>query len=268
MFKKKCEPCLATNHNHCLFQCKPALAASIKPIWLHIVWCCFLFHSCAFLEAWFVWVLILWQWFSILPWILLFGAGTHKICFVFAWDLLLNLEFWFDLNMAEPAEVKAKIDGILQRGQMGPIQQWMEIKSLLISTGLAYEITAKADSFVAHPKNRSTTLISPHNMHRKGQEIIKKGADLGMLQNSVCTSFQLTLLWRMHLWRKISTKHLAPVLGSERYATLSSGHTTQFVKALMSEAETPIPELGDPSGHHGSKWMEVAGASPFFGDQP
>ena len=88
-------------------------------------------------------------------------------------------------HMAIPSKAVDHITKILA-SDLGPLQTWKSIKDMLLDCGVAYVTTAKATAFVVHPKNRGGALISPHGCHRKGFQIMKAGADISLLGNSVC----------------------------------------------------------------------------------
>lgn len=139
---------------------------------------------------------------------------------------------------------------------MGPLQKWVALRDFLTLKGLAYKSIVKATAFIVHPKNRSGTLINPHSCHRKGSQILKAGADMSMLSNSVCMELSPDNAVRrsqLEPFEKLvaSSPMLSPLLGCERYATLSSGHTCQFVKALIHGSETCEPSLAGPNGRLG-----------------
>ena len=159
-------------------------------------------------------------------------------------------------HMAIPSKAVDHITKILA-SDMGPLQKWKSIKDMLLDCGVAYVTTAKATAFVVHHKNRGGALISPHGCHRKGFQIMKAGADISLLGNSVCMELNPNMAERqmqIDPFEKLvaSTPLLSPVLGTERYASLSSGHTCQFVKALVHGCPTCEEGLAGPTGKLGA----------------
>ena len=134
-------------------------------------------------------------------------------------------------HMAIPSKAVDHITKILA-SDLGPLQKWKSIKDMLLDCGVAYVTTAKATAFVVHPKNRGGALISPHGCHRKGFQIMKAGADISLLGNSVCMELNHNMAERqmqIDPFEKLvaSTPSLSPVLGTERYASLTVGiHAT------------------------------------------
>jgi hypothetical protein len=144
---------------------------------------------------------------------------------------------------------------------LGPIQKWKSIRDMLLDAGIAYSTTAKASAFIVHPKNRSGALISPHGCHRKSLQIMKAGADISLLKNSVAMELNPSMQERekqVQPFLKLteSTQLLSPVLGTERYASLSSGHTCQFIKACMHGCPTEEEALGGVTGKLGTHVWE------------
>lgn len=149
-------------------------------------------------------------------------------------------------SMALPQRVHDHLSRTLG-SEMPALQKWKSIKDILVDSGIAYVATIKASAFVVHPKNRSGALISPHGCHRKGLQIAKSGADMSLLGNSVC----MELNPNMNERKVDSTTLLAPISGTERYASLSSGHTVQFIKAVIHGCDTSEADLSGPNGKLG-----------------
>ena len=152
------------------------------------------------------------------------------------------------------AAVSAKIREYV-KSDLGITQKWKEIQTLLLSHNVAYHTVAKAEAFVVHERNRAGTLINPHALHSKALLIYQAGADMSLLQ-SVCIELSLDSLKKEAQVKKFKelcmTSEVMPkVSGAERYAGLSSSHTSQFIKAILQCAPTPEDELADSTGHLG-----------------
>ena len=152
------------------------------------------------------------------------------------------------------AAVSAKIREYV-KSDLGITQKWKEIQSLLLSHNVAYHTVAKAEAFVVHERNRAGTLINPYAMHSKGLQIYQAGADMSLLQ-SVCIELSPDSLKKEAQVKKFKelcmTSEVMPkVTGAERYASLSSSHTSQFIKAILQCTPTPEDELADSTGHLG-----------------
>ena len=120
---------------------------------------------------------------------------------------------------------------------------------------MAYHTVAKAEAFVVHERNRAGTLINPYAMHSKGLQIYQAGADMSLLQ-SVRIELNPDSLKKEAQVKKFKelcmTSEVMPkVSGAERYARLSSSHTSQFIKAILQCTPAPEDELADSTGHLG-----------------
>ena len=141
------------------------------------------------------------------------------------------------------AALSAKIREYV-KSDLGPLQKWKHVQDLLVSHNVAYRTLAKADAFVGHEKNRSGTLINPYSMHSKGLQIIQTGADVSLLQ-SVCFELSPDATQKEKQVKKFkelcaNSEYMPKVSGAERFASLSSGHTSQFI--------TPEDDLADSGG--------------------
>ena len=101
----------------------------------------------------------------------------------------------------------------------------------------------------------SDRMSEPYSMHSKGLQIIETGADVSLLQ-SVCFELSPYSTRQENPVKKFkglrnSSEHMNTVSGAERFASLSSGHTSQFIKAFMTCTPTTEDELSDSSGHLG-----------------
>ena len=149
------------------------------------------------------------------------------------------------------AALSAKIREYV-KSDLGPLQKWKHVQDLLVSNNVAYRTLAKADAFVVHEKNRSGTLINPYSMHSKGLQIIQTGADVCLLQ-SVCFELSPDATQKEKQVKKFkelcaNSEYMPKVSGAERFASLSSGHTSQFIKAIMTCTPTPEDDLADSGG--------------------
>ena len=139
--------------------------------------------------------------------------------------------------MSLDTSVSKQIADCIQ-SDLAPLQKWKGIKALLLEKQIAYFATLKADAFVVHQKNRSGTLVNPHGTHSNGLQIAQAGADINML-HSVCTELHPDNDKKKAAiadFKALCSEppYMAPVTGAERYASLSSGHTSQFVKAILT----------------------------------
>ena len=153
--------------------------------------------------------------------------------------------------------VKMSIQKVLDSAQeeVGILSKWLSVEKILLQFGLAYKSKEKPQSFLVHPSNRHGQGINAYSSHTKGCLIVKNGADPDMLLKS--TAFELSnikeerdsqLLFNLILV-SASEGYLAPVQGTERFLTVSSGHTVQFLKCLaVGGCKTPETSLQDHQG--------------------
>ena len=139
--------------------------------------------------------------------------------------------------MAAPPEVARNVEELLQ-AHIGPVQKWLEIKKVLVDNNLAHYTKAKATEFVVHAQNRASTLINPFSMHVKGLEILRAGADKSWLDGAVCIELPAAIDKRKKEVAPCenlvaASPYLASLTGKDRFASLSCGQTTQFVKAII-----------------------------------
>jgi hypothetical protein len=137
-----------------------------------------------------------------------------------------------------------QIDKVLASTQ-GSLSKWNAIQDLLLKHKVAYTLeSVRCDEFVVHPANRGGLGINPHECHRIGQSIKRTGADLSLLSKAVAfelPNFEPQLEPVLDFNKNLvalSKGLLGPVSGNERYMTVSCGHTTQFIKALLSRCVT------------------------------
>ena len=164
--------------------------------------------------------------------------------------------FGFHLAMTVPQEVASKIEALLKDESQGMLQRWKDIKKLLLDSGCAYMTRATAESFVIHPANRGGVLLNPMALHQKGKDIVLAGGDVSMLSHA--TAFELDPVdakRQVQLQPMVelasSSSLVPPVLGKERFATVSCSHTCQFVKAVKLGCKTNEERLQDQAGHLG-----------------
>ena len=117
-----------------------------------------------------------------------------------------------------------------------------------------YNLVYKVDNippkfFLTHSANRGGLLLSPHNVHRNAARIHAAGADARQLTNAVCIEIGVNSSLR---WQHVAKNRalvdrakglLAPINGSERYATVGCGHTTAFCKQAGVQGRTSQKSL-------------------------
>lgn len=134
---------------------------------------------------------------------------------------------------------KTFIMAMMEEGKEQPLAAWLKIEAKLMDVGLAWKAWLPPDAFLIHPSNRSGSLLNPYDIHKKGAFLLQVGLDPSALQGS--TAFELSPKPdKRHEQVQFTKKHVASskyfpdVNGKERYLTVSSSHTTCFLKAVLA----------------------------------
>ena len=146
-------------------------------------------------------------------------------------------------------------DEIMNR--IAPITAWTSIVSILIEEHIAYYMELDCALMLTHPKNRNGLLLNPHNATRIIQLIKRTGADLKELQKAACfeLSTDPSIRKRQIAANEACIKRaggiLADINGSERYLSVSCGHTSAGCRAVKQGAKSSVDELtgGEDSLH-------------------
>lgn len=156
-----------------------------------------------------------------------------------------------------PDELIQKVETILKQDPktVGPITQWGQALAALKEANVAYEVEDVHPRLImTHPDNRGKLGVNAFNAHRVGAYIKRVGADLAELKKA--TAFELSAVGDRKLMQLSFNQNmvdrskgmLAPLSGSERYLSVSCGHTAQFAKAAAASCTTPQPALADTNG--------------------
>jgi hypothetical protein len=153
-----------------------------------------------------------------------------------------------------PAELVTEVQTLMD-ANVGPITRWSNVLEVFLKHNIAYKVAELAPSvLMVHPENRSKLGVNPFNAHKVGAYIKRVGADFKELGNAV--AFEVCALSdekaKQVAFNQRLTQHsggmLAPLDGSERFLTVSCGHTSQFCKAVLANCRTPYDTLADTSG--------------------
>ena len=154
------------------------------------------------------------------------------------------------LDMLQPA-VKANCEKILSDQSMGDLAKWKAMSQYLLDEKILYKMQLKPDALLVHPQNRGGMGLQVFSMHAKGQRILECGCDLQLLSSSTCIELhpdpvkkEQQIAFSMGLHQSHPT-FVAPVLGHERYMSLSSTHVSQFFKAMSAACSSPEAGLVD-----------------------
>ena len=152
------------------------------------------------------------------------------------------------------AEVQKHLQAIIDNPKEGPLHKWLEIKEKLHARGLAYRLVIPVEQLAVHPLNRGGLGCNAWDSHKLGYSIFSSGASLAMLHSSTCVemssdmnakskevSFNQKLV-------ELSQGLMSPLSGCERFLTVSSSHTTQFVRSVKARCKTTQSALADSQG--------------------
>ena len=86
--------------------------------------------------------------------------------------------------------------------------------------------------------------MQPFEVHKKGEMIVKNGADLGLLASSVCFELSPAEAKRqeqMNFNQALvnASDGLLHFSGKEKFGTVAKSHSSQFVKAILHGCKTP-----------------------------
>ena len=123
------------------------------------------------------------------------------------------------------------------------------IVTCLLQAGVAYRQKLVPSSFVCHTDNRSGQMLNPYDVHMKGKAIASIGFSFSKLAQSVCFELPMDNSKRERMLKAnddlatLSQGMLPKCTGAERFATVSTSHTTAFLKAVEQQCKTPEESL-------------------------
>ena len=146
-----------------------------------------------------------------------------------------------------PADVVKEVDQIMASSE--PVL--LKVKSItkvLLKHGLAYEHCAKPSGMLVHPSNRSGQGLGHWDVWSKGSKLWQVGVRKQLLASSYAFELSMhppTRASQIDANAKLVAQSgglLAPLNGKERFLTVSSSHTSAWLKALDSGLTGP-PEF-------------------------
>lgn len=149
------------------------------------------------------------------------------------------------------ASLISKIDGVLALDSEECVvgSKWSKIEKMLLDEKIAVRMKLHTDDLMVHQDNRGGLGLNCFNAHRNGKILRRVGADLNQLSRACC--FELA---RSGPRRKISIDFnkrltadseglLCDVKTTERFLTVSCGHTAAFCRAANSRCKTSEDKL-------------------------
>ena len=141
---------------------------------------------------------------------------------------------------------KSQIEEVL--GQDDPITTRAEkILAILEENKMLYRLKLQPAQLLAHPQNRSGGLLNVADMHAKGAAMHSIGFSFKKLSESV--AFEIPNSQRGKVFQaneslsELNSNMVAKPSGSERYASISTSHTTAFLKSVQQGCKTMEEEV-------------------------
>ena len=140
--------------------------------------------------------------------------------------------------------VKKNVEKILGSGE--PVLVTVQkLTSFLLESGLAYKALIKPGEVLVHPQNRSGSMLSAVDCWAKGMRMWKVGVRKELLTESF--AFELALCPQARNEQLAANRALvantpqllAPLTGKERFLSVSSSHTTAWLKAVEAGCQAP-----------------------------
>ena len=147
-------------------------------------------------------------------------------------------------------QCKTAVVTLMDSGKDHPLATWLQIEKVLTANGMAYKAKVSPEAMLVHPGNRASLCLNPFEVHAKGAKLMAIGLDPAMLGKSTCIEIATDADTRKQQFdfNKSDSKYLPVPGGKERFLSLSSSHTTAFLKAISAECFTPEPALADQHG--------------------
>ena len=144
---------------------------------------------------------------------------------------------------------KAEVVKVQEDGTLPITTRCGRILEVLTSAGVAYKQKLQPKQLLIHPQNRSGQMVSVADVHSKGAAMSQIGFSLSKLGESVCFELPLHHMEKEKVVNankslsELSDNMVSKPLGSERFASVSTSHTTAFLKAVEQSCKTCEDEL-------------------------
>ena len=134
-------------------------------------------------------------------------------------------------------QCKTAVVTLMDSGKDHPLATWLQIEKVLTAHGMAYKAKVSPEAMLVHPGNRASLCLNPFEVHAKGAKLMAIGLDPAMLGKSTCIEIATDADTRKQQFdfNKSDSKYLPVPGGNERFLSLSSSHTTAFLKAISAE---------------------------------
>ena len=112
---------------------------------------------------------------------------------------------------------------------------------------MLYKLKLVPSQLLVHPQNRSGGLLNVADMHAKGAAMHSIGFSFKKLSESI--AFEIPISKKDLVFKAnqslsdLNSNMVARPSGTERYASISTSHTTAFLKSVQQGCRTPEEEL-------------------------
>ena len=154
--------------------------------------------------------------------------------------------------------------------ELGLLSKWNQIADVMVRYNLALVEMIHPNQMLCHPSNRGKLGLNVAGSHRLILRIKTVGGEKRELARAAC--FQLSTVPSKHDAQLLFNKDLvaraggllAHVAGTERFLSVSCGHTASDCKAAIAGCRTDIAKMRDQSGNMDAKL--IAGADKVLLD--
>ena len=150
---------------------------------------------------------------------------------------------------AAPLAWKAEVEALQEDGTLPITTRCGKILEVLRDAGLAYKQKLQPKHMLIHTENRSGQMVSVADVHSKGAAMSQIGFSLAKLGESVCFELPVDYVEKEKVVQAnkslsdLSENMVSKPLGTERFASVSTSHTTAFLKAVEQSCKTCEDEL-------------------------
>ena len=156
--------------------------------------------------------------------------------------------------MSYPADLVQAVADFIEKsriGEMAPGTAWMDIRDKLLEAKIARIDVVHPREVMVSRANRGGLGVNPYNVHRQLACNKFNGVDIEELEKAVIielspvpTERAKHVTFNQRLIAR-SKEMLAPLNGSELYASVGTGHGIQGYRSTAACCKTPEPSLQD-----------------------
>ena len=165
------------------------------------------------------------------------GSGSRRLKH-------LTVPVWLKCSWKMDGKLVGECQDIMQSTNMQPLAKLAKLVERLTEAGLCHRVVLKPDALLIHPHNRGSSMCNSHDVHARGFHLEKIGVRKALLCDSFCIEISTEEPMRSNQIQAnkalvaSSSGMLAEVNGKERAMSISSSHTTAYMKAAMAGCTT------------------------------